>query len=78
MLYLRLFVRLLGSNLSRALNLHHSGLDLQAVIKGSSSGLQVVFKQSIDLDSYRRSLKHFVLLGLGRYTHLHFSGSDSN
>ena len=29
-----------GTNLSRALNLHHSGSDLQAVIKGSSSGLQ--------------------------------------
>ena len=40
-----------GTNLSRALNLHHSGSDLQAasyqrVFKGSSKGLQVVFKLS--------------------------------
>ena len=35
-------VRSFGSNLSRALNLHHSGLYLQAVIKAPSRGLQWV------------------------------------
>ena len=39
-------VRASGSSLSRALNLHLSISDLQAFIKGSSMGLQRVFKGS--------------------------------
>ena len=63
-------------NLSRALNLHHSGSDLHAVFKGSASGfqvasmglpsvLQVVFNSNLrtmNLEQYSRSLNYFVLL----------------
>ena len=34
------------TNLSKALNLHHSGSDLQAAIKGSLGSPQAVFKWS--------------------------------
>ena len=60
-------VRSLGSNLSRALNLHHSGSGLFQVSLRSLSGLSQVslrsFSQLSDLSqSDRRSLKYFVLL----------------
>ena len=63
-------VCLSGTNLSGALNLHHSGSDLRAVIKGSSRSLEEVFKgsssnlQAKNIGSFSRSLNYFVLLAL--------------
>ena len=64
------FVRSFGSNLSRALTLHLSSSNLQAIRQQSVSSQSVVIYQS----SYHRSLKYFVLLTSRTVNYNHLCG----